>query len=99
VHVATKLNRSHLLVGNEAFLLPCLGRAEVPWAEFTADYDRIRDAIESVFPDFKDFNRRIRTPGGFRLQLAATERVWLTPSGKCRRRAEANLVPINDQII
>ena len=135
VHVATKLNRSHLLIGKEAFLLPCLGRTEadlqasgpqsitvedsmsmvhasmgklepaspqlrsepaivagiaaatlpqtrVPWAEFIADYDRIRDAIESVFPDFKDFNQRIRKPGGFRLPLAATERVWLTPSGK-----------------
>jgi molybdopterin-dependent oxidoreductase alpha subunit len=135
VHVATKLNRSHLLIGRQAFLLPCLGRTEldrqatgpqsitvedsmsmvhasmgrlepaspqlrsepaivagiaaatlprsqVPWADFVADYDRIRNAIEAVFPDFKDFNQRIRKPGGFRLPLAATERVWLTPSGK-----------------
>ncbi|HEY5112079.1 MAG TPA: FdhF/YdeP family oxidoreductase [Acidimicrobiales bacterium] len=28
VHVATKLNRSHLCHGNEALLLPCLGRSE-----------------------------------------------------------------------
>ncbi|MDN5923993.1 MAG: CbbBc protein, partial [Xanthomonadales bacterium] len=29
VHVATKLNRSHLLVGKQTFILPCLGRSEV----------------------------------------------------------------------
>ena len=28
VHVATKLNRSHLLVGRESIILPCLGRTE-----------------------------------------------------------------------
>ena len=29
VHVATKLNRTHLLVGGETLLLPCLGRTEI----------------------------------------------------------------------
>jgi molybdopterin-dependent oxidoreductase alpha subunit len=28
VHIATKLNRSHLLVGRHAIILPCLGRTE-----------------------------------------------------------------------
>jgi molybdopterin-dependent oxidoreductase alpha subunit len=28
VHIATKLNRSHLVHGNEALILPCLGRTE-----------------------------------------------------------------------
>lgn len=28
VHVSTKLNRSHLVTGKEALILPCLGRAE-----------------------------------------------------------------------
>jgi molybdopterin-dependent oxidoreductase alpha subunit len=28
VHIATKLNRSHLLTGREALILPCLGRTE-----------------------------------------------------------------------
>jgi len=28
VHVATKLNRSHLVVGHDALILPCLGRSE-----------------------------------------------------------------------
>jgi molybdopterin-dependent oxidoreductase alpha subunit len=135
VHIGTKLNRSHLLVGKQSFILPCLGRTEqdiqatgpqsitvedsmsmvhasmgklrpasddlrsepailagmaraalpnskIPWLELIADYDRIRSGIESVFPDFKDFNNRIRTPGGFRLSLPPTMRVWKTASGK-----------------
>ncbi len=135
VHLGTKLNRSHLLVGKQSILLPVLGRTEqdiqasgpqvvtvedsmsmvhasrgrlspasehlrsesaivagmamatlpsskVSWTELIADYDRIRDAIEGVFPDFKDYNARIRIPGGFRLPLPPTERKWTTASGK-----------------
>ena len=59
-----------------------LPSSHVPWTELVADYDRIRDAIEAVFPDFAHFNERIRVPGGFRLPLPPTERVWPTPSGK-----------------
>lgn len=29
VHVSTKLNRSHLIHGNEALMLPCLGRTDI----------------------------------------------------------------------
>jgi molybdopterin-dependent oxidoreductase alpha subunit len=29
IHVSTKLNRSHLVFGNESIILPCLGRTEV----------------------------------------------------------------------
>jgi molybdopterin-dependent oxidoreductase alpha subunit len=135
VHIATKLNRSHLLTGKHAFILPCLGRTErdiqangpqavtvedsmsmvhasrgkltpasealksepaivagmaaatlpqskVPWMTLISDYDLIRDAIESVFPDFEKYNERIRVPGGFRLPLPPTQRIWNTPSGK-----------------
>ncbi|QGL80460.1 oxidoreductase alpha (molybdopterin) subunit [Stenotrophomonas maltophilia] len=135
VHIATKLNRSHLLVGKNTFILPCLGRTEqdlqatgpqavtvedsmsmvhasrgklkpasdllrsepaivagiasatlpsstVRWSDMVADYDVIRDAIEAVFPEFSDYNARIRIPGGFRLPLPPTERVWPTASGK-----------------
>ena len=135
VHINTKLNRSHLLIGKESILLPVLGRTErdlqatgaqsvtiedsmsmvhasrgklapaseylrsepaiiagialatlpnskVDWHTLIADYDRIRDKIESVYPDFKDYNERIRRPGGFRLPLGPTERIWHTPSGK-----------------
>ena len=135
VHIATKLNRSHLLIAKESIILPCLGRTEIDvqatgpqlvtvedsmsmvhgsrgglkpasehlkseilivcemalatlpqtkvnWMELVADYSKIRDAIEGVFPAFKDYNRRIKEPGGFRLRNAASEREWLTPGKK-----------------
>jgi molybdopterin-dependent oxidoreductase alpha subunit len=135
VHIATKLNRSHLLLAKQSFILPCLGRTEIDmqasgpqsvtvedsmsmvhasrgglkpasdhlksepaiiaamamatlprtkvrWAELIADYDKIRDGIEGVFPAFADFNKQIRHPGGFRLRNAASEREWLTPDNK-----------------
>jgi len=134
VHVATKLNRSHVVHGREALILPCLGRTEIdiqaagpqgvtvedsmsmvhistginppasaqllsepaivarlaeatighrsrtPWRWLVEDYARIRDHIEAVFADFKDFNRRVAVPGGFRLRNTASERVWATAS-------------------
>jgi molybdopterin-dependent oxidoreductase alpha subunit len=135
VHIATKLNRSHLLVAKQSFILPCLGRTEidlqatgqqsvtvedsmsmvhasrgglkptsehlrsepaivaglaqatlpnskVDWAGFVADYALVRDKIEAVLPDFAGFNDRIKQPGGFRLYIAASERVWRTATGK-----------------
>jgi molybdopterin-dependent oxidoreductase alpha subunit len=135
VHIATKLNRSHLLVAKQSFILPCLGRTEIDiqemgrqsvtvedsmsmvhasrgalkpasehlrsepkiiagmalaaipntrvgWADLVADYGKIREAIEAVFPEFADFNARIKKPGGFRLYVAASEREWLTPTKK-----------------
>ena len=133
VHIATKLNRSHLLTAKQSFILPCLGRTErdeqasgpqsvtvedsmsmvhasrgtltpasdhlrsepaiiagiamatlpnsvVDWPALIADYDRIREGIEKVFPDFFQFNERLRQPGGFRLDIPASERRWNTQS-------------------
>jgi len=136
VHVTTKLNRSHVIHGREAIILPCLGRTEIdmqangpqgvtvedsmsmvhismginppasehllsepaivarlaaatigarsstPWLWLVEDYARIRDKIEAVFDDFKDFNARVAHPGGFRLRNTASERVWATASKK-----------------
>ncbi|HBZ04995.1 MAG TPA: CbbBc protein [Massilia sp.] len=135
VHIATKLNRSHLMVCKSTLLLPCLGRTEldvqaggpqsvtvedsmsmvhasrgtlqpaspllksepaivagiakatlpdskIDWDAFIADYNRIRNAIEAVFPDFDDYNERVRVPRGFRLDSPAARREWRTPSGK-----------------
>ncbi|MDB5731940.1 MAG: CbbBc protein [Variovorax sp.] len=136
VHVATKLNRSHVVHGREALILPCLGRTEIdvqaggpqgvtvedsmsmvhlshglnppasehllsepaivarlaratlgarsatPWLWLVEDYARIRDKIEAVFDDFRDFNARVAAPGGFRLRNTASEREWATPSRK-----------------
>jgi len=150
VHVTTKLNRSHIVHGREALILPCLGRTEIdvqaggpqgvtvedsmsmvhmsaginppasehllsepaivarlaaatlgarsrtPWLWLVEDYDRIRDKIEAVFDDFFDFNRRIRTPGGFRLRNTASERVWNTASGKATFHAHP--VPLHTPV-
>jgi molybdopterin-dependent oxidoreductase alpha subunit len=136
VHMATKLNRSHLLLAKDSFILPVLGRTErdmqetgpqsvtvedsmamvhashgnlppasahlrsepavvagiakatlqgrygIDWDGMVADYDRIRDAIEIVFPEFKEYNTRVRQPGGFRLDIPAARREWRTPSGR-----------------
>ena len=136
VHIATKPNRSHLLLAAETIILPCLGRTEldqqasgpqsvtvedsmsmvhastgrlpppsphvrsepaivaglakavlgdrhgIDWDGMTADYERIRDAIEAVLPAFASYNSRIHEPGGFRLPLPPTERRWVTPSGR-----------------
>src|SRR3984885_47676 len=135
VHIATKLNRSHLLLAKQSFILPCLGRTEIDiqatgrqsvtvedsmsmvhassgglkpasehlrsepaiiagmalatlpdtrvgWTDLIADYGKIGDAIEAVFPEFADFNARIKKPGGFWLYVAASEREWLTSTGK-----------------
>jgi molybdopterin-dependent oxidoreductase alpha subunit len=138
VHMATKLNRSHLLLAKQSFILPVLGRTEldqqqggpqsvtvedsmsmvhashgrlppasdqlrsepaiiagiaratlgdkygIDWAGLVADYDRIRDRIETVFPDFAGYNQRIREPGGFHLDVPAMRREWHTPSGKAQ---------------
>jgi anaerobic selenocysteine-containing dehydrogenase len=43
-----------------------------------------RDSIEAAFPDFADFNARIKKPGGFRLYVAASECEWLTPTKKAK---------------
>jgi molybdopterin-dependent oxidoreductase alpha subunit len=135
VNIATKLNRSHLLVGKNTFILPCLGRTErdiqetgpqsvsvedsmsmvhvsrgtlppasehlrsepaivagiakatlpqskVDWDWLVADYRRIRDKIEAVFPDFDNYNERVGQPRGFRLDSPAMRREWRTKTGK-----------------
>ncbi|MBY5814515.1 FdhF/YdeP family oxidoreductase [Rhizobium leguminosarum] len=136
VHIATKLNRSHLLTAKTSIVLPCLGRTDldtqasgpqavtvedsmsmvhasrgflnppsdllksepaiiagiakatlgnrhgIDWDGLVSNYDHIREKIETVFPDFADFNRRVRVKGGFRLDVAASFRRWNTASGK-----------------
>jgi molybdopterin-dependent oxidoreductase alpha subunit len=56
---------------------------KVDWERWVGDYALVRDAIEATYPDqFKDFNKRLFTPGGFPRPLGARERVWKTPTGK-----------------
>ena len=55
----------------------------IDWDWYAADYGRIRDKIEAVFPQlFAKFNERIRHPGGFHLTIPPRERVWATPTGR-----------------
>ncbi|RYF79050.1 MAG: hypothetical protein EOO29_18380, partial [Comamonadaceae bacterium] len=76
--------RGPLPPGGDAFGLGAARRPKscTPWLWLIEDYARIRDKIEAVFDDFKDFNARVAVPGGFRLRNTAGERVWNTPSGK-----------------
>jgi molybdopterin-dependent oxidoreductase alpha subunit len=138
-HVSTKLNRAHLITGQKALILPCLGRTEIDqqatglqfmttensmavveewrgrlepaskhllsepaivaglanatlgsrpdragidWDALIGDYDRIREHIEHVIPDFDDYNARVRQPGGFYLPNPIRDRKFITPDGK-----------------
>jgi molybdopterin-dependent oxidoreductase alpha subunit len=145
VHVSTHLNRSHVVHGKQALILPCLGRSEtdlqasgrqsvtvedsmsmvhastgtnrpasehlksepaiaaglgqalfpggpVDWDALVADYDRIRERIEAVVPEFNDYNAKIRRPGGFQLRNPAAHREWKTATG----RANFSINPLPD---
>lgn len=132
VHVSTKLNRSHLVHGKEALILPTLARSDkdmingepqfvscensmgvvqmskgiltpvsnqlineneivcrlakatlgsksvVNWDRFINSYDAVRDDIEKVVPGFKDYNKRVREPGGFYLPNGPREKQFKT---------------------
>lgn len=147
VQIATKLNRSHVIHGQVAYLLPCLGRIEidqqtsgpqavsmessvahfhgsrgrakpasaellsepaiiagiakatltrgsVPWDSWVDDYSQIRDAIEQTYPEtFKEFNKRMFSPGGMPRPLPARERKWVTTSGKANFITPDRLFP------
>jgi molybdopterin-dependent oxidoreductase alpha subunit len=72
---------------SEPAIIASLARATMPastidWEGLIENYDRIRDKIEEVFPDFHDFNTRVRQPGGFRLTVDASDRVWATDDHK-----------------
>jgi formate dehydrogenase major subunit len=55
----------------------------IDWSKFEANYDVIRDRMEAVFPSlFRDYNKRIRQPGGFHLPVPPRERVWNTPTAR-----------------
>jgi molybdopterin-dependent oxidoreductase alpha subunit len=48
VHVATKLNRSHLVHGTEALILPCLGRSEVDVQASGEQFVTVEDSMSVV---------------------------------------------------
>jgi len=66
----------------------------VPWADFEADYDLVRDRIARVVPGFDDFNTRARQPGGFTLPHAPRDsRTFPTATGKANFTAEEVTYP------
>ena len=48
VQVSTKLNRSHLITGDEAFILPCLGRTELDLQANVAQFVSVEDSMGMV---------------------------------------------------
>ncbi len=48
VHIATKLNRSHLLIAEQSFILPCLGRTELDMQETGAQSVTVEDSMSMV---------------------------------------------------
>ena len=56
----------------------------VGWCWLIENYDRIRDLIAKTIPHFEDFNKRVRTPGGFQLYNGARERRFDTDDGKAK---------------
>jgi anaerobic selenocysteine-containing dehydrogenase len=74
---------------SEPWIVAALAKATLPpnpridWDGWVADYARVRDAIEQTYPKmFKDFNKRMFTPGGFHRPLAARHREWNTETKK-----------------
>ncbi len=48
VHIATKLNRSHLLLAKQSFILPCLGRTELDIQETGRQSVTVEDSMAMV---------------------------------------------------
>jgi molybdopterin-dependent oxidoreductase alpha subunit len=57
-------------------------RSTIDWDELIADYDRIRDRIQRVVPNFENYNERAREPGGFYLPNPIRKREFKTSDGK-----------------
>lgn len=81
------LKPAGVMLKSECAVVAGIAQAALPlsvvaWEYLVEDYDRIRNDIEAVLPEFADYNQRIRHPGGFHLINAAAERRWMTPSGK-----------------
>ena len=65
-------------------------RRRSPWAEFEADYARIRDRIAAVVPGFERLQRAGREPGGFVLPHAAARRAHASRPRRAARSFTVN---------
>ncbi|MBD8576603.1 FdhF/YdeP family oxidoreductase [Pseudomonas syringae] len=66
-----------------------LGNKPVDWLWLVEDYRRIRDLIADTLPGFKDFNERLKHPGGFYLGNAAGARHWNTATARANFKPNA----------
>ncbi|MDX6527960.1 MAG: hypothetical protein QOH41_250 [Blastocatellia bacterium] len=57
-------------------------RTRVDWDGLLGNYDRIREHIEHVVPDFEDYNQRARQPGGFYLPNPIRKLKFKTEDGR-----------------
>jgi anaerobic selenocysteine-containing dehydrogenase len=73
---------------SEPAIVAMLGRAllgdRLPWTELAGDYDRIRDLIARILPDFAGFNARVRAPDGFQLGNVGRDRTFTPLGGRAR---------------
>jgi len=84
----TLLSEVRILSGIASALLP---EYKGVFARYEADYDSIRDDIESVIPGFENYNKRVRKDGGFYLPNGPRDREFSTPVGKARFTANARI--------
>ncbi|KQQ32363.1 formate dehydrogenase [Duganella sp. Leaf126] len=95
---ATLWSEPAIVAGLAQAMLAPERAALVPWADWVADYGRIRDAIAVTFPEiFADFNARMWQPGGFRRPVPAAHREWKTPNGRANFIAPVTLEEDPDQ--
>lgn len=63
VQVSTKLNRSHVIHGREALILPCLGRTEADEQKSGPQIVTVEDSMSNVH-----YSRGVRTPASDKLR-------------------------------
>jgi len=76
------LSEPAIVAGLAKAALGSPGGVGIDWDELIADYDRIRERIERVVPDFENYNERVRQPGGFYLPNPIRKREFKTNDGK-----------------
>lgn len=61
VHIATKLNRSHLVTGRDALILPCLGRTEIDMQASGPQGVTVEDTFSMVHISYGQLKPRAQT--------------------------------------
>ncbi len=102
VHVATKLNRSHVVHGEEALILPCLGRTERDLQASGEQFVTVEDSMSMVHashgrlePGSPHLRSEVAIIAGLGEALFGADVGWRAMAGDYRliRRHIANVVP------